>query len=98
MERPRGQFAMHRLLDRATQLTELRQAIPCAAPPTCEAALETVALAATPLFVHGQTTERTVNAAERLARALGVTVRLLAPFGGKNLRGGGGPRPTKRAP
>jgi uncharacterized membrane protein YjjP (DUF1212 family) len=36
-----------------------------------------VALAATVLFAHGQTTERTVVTAERLGRALGVTVRVL---------------------
>jgi hypothetical protein len=34
-------------------------------PLTREAALDTIALAATPLFAHGQTTERTIVAAER---------------------------------
>jgi uncharacterized membrane protein YjjP (DUF1212 family) len=46
-----------------------------------EAALKTTALAATLLFAHGQTTERTVIAAERLGRALGVTVRVLPYWG-----------------
>jgi uncharacterized membrane protein YjjP (DUF1212 family) len=50
-------------------------------PPTCEAALKTTALAATLLFAHGQTTERTVTAAERLGRALGVTVKVLPYWG-----------------
>ena len=36
-----------------------------------------VALTATLLFAHGQTTERTVVTAERLGRALGVRVRVL---------------------
>jgi uncharacterized membrane protein YjjP (DUF1212 family) len=52
-----------------------------AQPLTCEAALKTTALAATLLFAHGQTTERTVVAAERLGRALGVTVRVLPYWG-----------------
>ncbi len=52
-----------------------------AQPLTCEAALKTTALAATLLFAHGQTTERTVIAAERLGRALGVTVRVLPYWG-----------------
>jgi hypothetical protein len=34
-------------------------------PLTHEAALDTIALAATLLFAHGQTTERTIVAAER---------------------------------
>jgi hypothetical protein len=38
-------------------------------------------LAATLLFAHGQTTERTVTAAERLGRALGVTVKVLPYWG-----------------
>ncbi|NUU41839.1 threonine/serine ThrE exporter family protein [Tardiphaga robiniae] len=42
-----------------------------------EAALGVVALAATLLFANGQTTERTVVAAERLGRALGVPARVL---------------------
>lgn len=42
-----------------------------------EAALGVVALAATLLFAHGQTTERTVVAAERLGRVLGVPARVL---------------------
>ncbi len=63
---------MHGLLDRATQLTNLKREPPGPEPLTCEAALKTTALAATLLFAHGQTTERTVTAAARLGRALGV--------------------------
>jgi uncharacterized membrane protein YjjP (DUF1212 family) len=69
------------LLDRATQLTNLKRETPCPEPLTCEAALKTTALAATLLFAHGQTTERTVTAAERLGRALGVTVKVLPYWG-----------------
>jgi uncharacterized membrane protein YjjP (DUF1212 family) len=58
------------LLDRAAQLTNLKREAPCPEPLTCEAALKTTALAATLLFAHGQTTERTVAGAERLGRAL----------------------------
>ncbi|GLR84088.1 threonine/serine exporter family protein [Bradyrhizobium iriomotense] len=46
-------------------------------PSACEAALGVVALAATLLFTHGQTTERTVVTAERLGRALAVRARVL---------------------
>src|SRR5437868_8755575 len=81
MERPHGKCAMHGLLDCATQLTNLKGKTPCPEPPTCEAALKTTALAATLLFAHGQTTERTVAAAERLGRALGVTVKVLPYWG-----------------
>jgi uncharacterized membrane protein YjjP (DUF1212 family) len=69
------------LLDRAAQLTNLKRETPCPKPPTCEAALKATALAATLLFAHGQTTERTVTAAERLGRALGVTVKVLPYWG-----------------
>ena len=69
------------LLDRATQLTNRKRETTRPEPLTCEAALETTALAATLLFAHGQTTERTVTAAERLGRALGVTVRVLPYWG-----------------
>src|SRR5882757_10125060 len=69
------------LLVRAAQLTNLKRETPCPEPPTYEAALKTTALAATLLFAHGQTTERTVTAAERLGRALGVTVRVLPYWG-----------------
>src|SRR5882757_1874280 len=69
------------LLDRAAQLTNLKREIPCPEPPTYEAALKTTALAATLLFAHGHTTERTITAAERLGRALGVTVRVLPYWG-----------------
>ena len=54
---------------------------PCPAPLTCEAALKTTALAATLLLANGQTTERTVAAAERLERALGATVKVLPYWG-----------------
>jgi uncharacterized membrane protein YjjP (DUF1212 family) len=70
-----------RLLDRATQLTNPKRETTRPEPLTCEAALETTALAATLLFAHGQTTEQTVIAAERLARTLGVTVRVLPYWG-----------------
>ena len=58
---------------------------PCVQPraSACEAALKTNALAATLLFAHGQTTERTVTAAERLGLALGVTVRVLSYWGAR---------------
>jgi uncharacterized membrane protein YjjP (DUF1212 family) len=81
MERPHRKFAMYRLLDRATQLTNFKWETPGFGPLTYEAALQTTALAATLLIAHGQTTERTVNAAERLGRALGVTVRVLPYWG-----------------
>src|SRR5260370_19048763 len=82
MERPRGKRATFGLLDRATQLTNLKRQTPCPEPLTCEAALKTTALAATLLFAHGQTTERTVTAAERLGRALGGTGKVL-PYSGQ---------------
>jgi uncharacterized membrane protein YjjP (DUF1212 family) len=72
---------MHGLLDRAAQLTDLKREKPWPEPLTCESALKATALAATLLFAHGQTTERTVAAAERLGRALGVTVRVLPYWG-----------------
>jgi uncharacterized membrane protein YjjP (DUF1212 family) len=72
---------MHGLLDRTTQLMNLEREAPCPEPLTFEAALKTTALAATLLFAHGQTTERTITAAERLARALGVTVKVLPYWG-----------------
>jgi uncharacterized membrane protein YjjP (DUF1212 family) len=65
------------LLDRAAQLTNFKWETPGFGPLTYEPALKTTALAATLLFAHGETTERTVSAAERLGRALGVTVRVL---------------------
>ncbi|NEU98646.1 threonine/serine ThrE exporter family protein [Bradyrhizobium uaiense] len=46
-------------------------------PAARETALGVVALAATLLFAHGQTTERTVVAAERLGSALGLPARVL---------------------
>jgi hypothetical protein len=54
MERPRGKCAMLWLLDRATQLTNLKREAPCPEPLTCETALKTTALAATLLFAHGR--------------------------------------------
>ena len=48
---------------------------------TREAALDAIALTAALLFAHGQTTERTVVAAERLGRALGVPVTALPYWG-----------------
>jgi uncharacterized membrane protein YjjP (DUF1212 family) len=81
VERPRGEFAMLGLLDRSTQLTDIMSEAPGPEPLTCEAALKTTALAATLLFAHGQTTERTVTVAERLGRALGVAVKVLPYWG-----------------
>jgi len=56
-----------------------------AGPPseqvTPAAALETVAAAAALLFESGQTTERTVRAAERLGRALGLPVTVYPRWG-----------------
>jgi uncharacterized membrane protein YjjP (DUF1212 family) len=72
---------MLRLLDRATQLTDLKRETLRPEPLTSEAALKTTALAATLLFANGQTTERTITAAERLGRALGVTVKVLPCWG-----------------
>jgi uncharacterized membrane protein YjjP (DUF1212 family) len=79
------------LLDRATQLTNLKRETPCPEPLTCEAALKTTALAATLLFSHGQTTERTVTAAERLGRALGVMVKVLPYWGELTVQMDGAP-------
>ena len=53
--------------------------------------LDTVAQAATLLFVNGQTTERTVLAAQRLGRALGVPVTLHPRWGELELRLDGTP-------
>ena len=69
------------LLDRAAQLTRLKREAPGPEPLTREAALKTTALGATLLFAHGQTTEQTVIAAERLGLALGVTARVLPYWG-----------------
>ena len=69
------------LLDRATQLIHLKMESSRPEALTREAALKTTALAATLLFAHGQTTERTVIATERLGRALGVTIRVLPYWG-----------------
>src|SRR5258708_3991419 len=77
MERQRRNWAMLGLLDRATQLTNLKRETPCPEPLTCEAALKTTALAATLLFAHGQTTEPTVIPADPLPPPLPVTIPLL---------------------
>jgi uncharacterized membrane protein YjjP (DUF1212 family) len=69
------------LLDRTAQLTNLKRDTPYPEPLACETALEMTALAATLLFAHGQTTERTVVAAERLAHVLGVAVTVLPYWG-----------------
>jgi uncharacterized membrane protein YjjP (DUF1212 family) len=54
-------------------------------------AVNTVAQAATLLFANGQTTERTVTAAERLGRALGVPLTLHPRWGELELRVDGTP-------
>ncbi|WP_376706247.1 threonine/serine exporter family protein (plasmid) [Mesorhizobium sp. ISC25] len=54
---------------------------PDGASTTREVALDTIALAAALLFEHGQTTEQTVIAAERLGHALSVEVRVLPEWG-----------------
>ena len=69
------------LLDRATQLTNFKWETRGFGPLTYEPALKTTALAATLLIAHGQTTERTATAVERLGHALGVTVRVLPHWG-----------------
>src|ERR1700761_1259629 len=43
--------------------------------------MDTVALAASLLFTHGQTTEMTVVTAQELGRTLGVPVRVLPHWG-----------------
>jgi uncharacterized membrane protein YjjP (DUF1212 family) len=68
-------------LDSAAQLTGLRSEAPCSETLTSEATLQTAALAATLLFANGQTTERTVTAAERLGFALGMAMRVLPYWG-----------------
>jgi len=65
------------LLDRSAQLTESNGEAPGQEPLACEATLRSAALAAALLFTHGQTTERTVVTAQRLGRALGMSVRVL---------------------
>jgi uncharacterized membrane protein YjjP (DUF1212 family) len=61
---------------------EITSSPPDPATLTREAALDTVGLAAALLFAHGQTTERTVAASERLGRALGAPARILPHWGG----------------
>src|SRR3954471_24656231 len=58
-----------------------RSSPPETEPPTREAALDAIATAAALLFAHGQTTERTIVAAGRLGRALGVPVKALPYWG-----------------
>jgi uncharacterized membrane protein YjjP (DUF1212 family) len=50
-------------------------------PATRETALDTLASAAVLLFEHGQTTERTIVAVERLGHAFGLPVRMLPHWG-----------------
>ena len=50
-------------------------------PPKHEEALDIVVQATVSLFVHGQTTERTIVTAERLGKALGVPIRVLPNWG-----------------
>jgi uncharacterized membrane protein YjjP (DUF1212 family) len=69
------------LLDRTAQLTNLKREQQCPDRLAHETALKTTAIAATLLFAHGQTTEQTVIASERLGGALGVTVRVLPYWG-----------------
>src|SRR5260221_2490031 len=98
LDRPCWKCAMHRLLDRATQLTNFKWETPSFGPLTYEPALKTTALAATLLFAHGQTTERTIAAAERLGRALGMAVRVLAYLGQIILRPHWQPPPPNNPP
>ena len=72
---------MHGLLDRATQLTNLKRETPCPEPLDVRGGIEDDRAGSRTLFAHGQTTERTVTAAERLGRALGVTVKVLPYWG-----------------
>jgi uncharacterized membrane protein YjjP (DUF1212 family) len=65
------------LLVRPTQLTNFKRETPCAEWMKREAALKITALAANLLFVHGQTTERTIIVAERLGHFLGVSAKIL---------------------
>ena len=63
-------------------MTDIVQSrLPAPAPLTRDESLQAIALAATLLLAHGQTTERTVVTAERLGRALGVPVRILPVLG-----------------
>ena len=78
MERPRRKCAMLGLLDRATQLTNLRSDTPCPEPLTCEAALKTTALAATLLFAHGLTSIVT-NGATAFLIVMAMTFGLILP-------------------
>ena len=66
MERFRGKYAMHGLLDGTTQLTNLKSETRRPESLTCKAALET-ALAATLLFPPGQ------MLFERVLRSPGMT-------------------------
>src|SRR5260370_12532830 len=93
LDRPRWKCAMHGLLDRATQLTNFKWETPGFGPLTYEAALKTTALAATLLLAHGQTTERTVTAAERLGRGLGGKGRGLPYSGERTAESYGAPSP-----
>jgi uncharacterized membrane protein YjjP (DUF1212 family) len=50
-------------------------------PPKHEEALDVIAQATVSLFIHGQTTERTIVTAERLGKALGVPIHILPNWG-----------------
>ena len=67
------------LLDRATQLTNLKSETPCPEPLTCEAILNATALAATLLFAHDQTTERTVRTVRTVSRRQAAGMSKLTP-------------------
>jgi len=71
---------MFGLLDRATQLTNLKKETPCPEPLASEAALKTTALAATLCLLTGRPQSGRYRC-ERLGRALGVTVKVLPYWG-----------------
>jgi len=59
---------------------------------TQEEALDIVAQAAASLFIHGQTTERVIAAAEQLGKALGMSVHVLPHWGELVVEIDGAPR------
>jgi len=85
--------------DRAAQLTNLKKgenAVPSAAD--VRGGIEDDRAGRhTFCFAHGQTTERTITAAERLGRALGVTVRVLPYLGRAHCRARRRARLTNRS-
>lgn len=66
--------------------TGRRGALPREAPAAGPESLDLIALAAKLLFVNGQTTERVIEATERLAGALGLQATLLPRWGELTLR------------